>query len=263
MNKAHRWSLVLLPCLALGAGAARAQEPGTADPVAQWSANAGVVTQYVSRGIRQTWGRPAVQAGADYAHPSGWSAGTWASTVSGRFLERGRVEWDLYGGYTGSAGPVGYSVMAYVYRYPGAVMSATGTKFDYAEVALGATWRAASVKYYRTVSSMFFGIPGSRGTGYLDLGLNPDLGDGWTLNLHAGDGRVAGAGNDMWNWRDAKAGVTKNLGGGWSASLAATRAWGRTGVYKTYTTGVPDAAGTLHSADVARATLVLGVTRTF
>jgi hypothetical protein len=143
------------------------------------------------------------------------------------------------------------------------VISATGTKFDYAEMSFGLTYRIAYAKYNRTVSRDFFGITNARGTGYLDVGANPELGNGWTLNLHAGDGRVAGAGNDIWNWRDAKAGVTKTFGRGWSASLAVTRAWGRTGVYQAYTTGVPDGAGHLAYADVAKATVVLGVTKTF
>lgn len=277
MNQRPTWSRALLPvlCLAACAGAAQASgtdtdsgtetETGTGTSVqaAQWTATAGVVSQYVSRGIRQTWGKPAVQGGVDYVRADGWSAGTWASTVSDRFMEEGRVEWDLYGGYSGSAGAIGYSVMAYFYEYPGARMSATGDKFDYAELALGVTWRAAYAKYYRTVSPMFFGIPDSRGTVYLDVGANPALGEGWTLNLHAGDGRVAGAGNDIWNWRDAKVGVTRDLGGGWSASVALTRAWGRTDIYKSYTTGMPDAAGNIRHANVAKATAIVGVSRTF
>ncbi len=260
-----RWSSALLPalCLAVCAGAAQSSESGTAPQGAQWSANAGVVSQYVSRGIRQTWGKPAVQAGIDVVRPDGWSAGTWVSTVSDRFMEDGRFEWDLYGGYGGSLGAIGYSMTVYLYRYPGARISATGDRFDYAELVPGLTYRTAYVKYYRTVSGKFFGIPNARGTGYLDAGANPDLGNGWTLNLHAGDGRVAGAGNDMWNWRDAKAGVTKDLGGGWSASFAVTRAWGRTDAYKAYTTGIADAAGNLRSANVARATAIVGVNRTF
>jgi uncharacterized protein (TIGR02001 family) len=265
MNHRHPWSGTLLPvfCLATYAGTACASEAAAAAPAAQWSANAGIVSQYVSRGIRQTWGKPAVQAGIDYVRPDGWSAGTWASTVSDSYMEDGHVEWDLYGGYTGSAGAIGYSMMAYYYAYPGARMSATGDRFDYAELVLGLTYRAAYAKYFRTVSAMFFGIPDSRGTGYLDVGANPVLGDGWTLNLHAGNGRVAGGGNAIWNWRDARAGVTKDLGGGWSASIAVTRAWGRTDVYRSYTTGMPDRAGNIRHANVARATAVVGVNRTF
>jgi uncharacterized protein (TIGR02001 family) len=269
MNKAHpRSRRALLPalCLAMCAVAQASESATVTEPgpqAAQWSANAGVVSQYVSRGIRQTWGKPAMQAGIDVALPDGWSAGTWVSTVSDRFIEQGRLEWDLYGGYSGSLGAIGYSLSAYFYRYPGARISATGDRFDYAELVPGLAYRAAYVKYYRTVSRKFFGIPDARGTGYLDVGANPDLGGGWTLNLHAGDGRVAGAGNDIWNWRDAKAGVTRDLGGGWSASAAVTRAWGRTAAYKAYTTGIPDAAGNLRCADVAKATAIIGVNRTF
>lgn len=266
MTQGHpRNAAAFLPalCLALCAGAAQSSENDAESSTAQWTANAGVVSQYVSRGIRQTWGKPAAQAGVDVTLPGGWSAGTWASTVSDRFMEKGRVEWDLYGGYTGSLGPVGYSVTALYYKYPGARISATGDRFDYAELALGLTYQAAYAKYFRTVSGKFFGIPDARGTGYLDVGANPGLGNGWTLNLHAGDGRVAGNGNDIWNWRDAKAGVTKDLGGGWSASVALTRAWGRSGAYKAYTTGIPDAAGNLRCADVAKATAIVGVNRIF
>jgi uncharacterized protein (TIGR02001 family) len=123
------------------------------------------VSQYVARGIRQTWGRPAVQGGIDVVRPDGWSAGAWASTVSDRFMERGRLELDLYGGYTGSAGAIGYSAMVYHYRYPGARIGATGDRFDYTELALGLAWREAYAKYYSTVSGKFFGIPVARGTG--------------------------------------------------------------------------------------------------
>jgi len=233
-------------------------------PAAQPSltANATVASQYISRGVRQTWGKPAAQAGIDYVHPSGWSAGTWVSTISDRFVEKGTVEWDIYGGYTGSIGAIGYSALAYYYKYPRAVISATGTKFDYAELSGGLTYKSLYAKYNYTVTRDFFGITNARGTGYLDVGANHELGEGWTLNLHGGDGRVAGSGNEIWDWRDARAGVTKTLGSGWSAAVAYTRAWGRTDIYKTYTTGVPN-GGVIDYADVTRGTLVVSVTRTF
>ena len=72
-----------------------------------FSTTVSVSSQYISRGIRQTWGKPAAMAALDYAHPSGWSAGTSLINVSDRFIENGTVEWDLYGGYGGTAGPIG------------------------------------------------------------------------------------------------------------------------------------------------------------
>lgn len=222
-----------------------------------------VASQYVSRGIRQTWGRPALQVGVDYVRPDGWSAGTWASTISDRFVEGGKVEWDLYGGYSGTAGAFGYSLMAYYYLYPGAAISATDTKFNYGELSAGATWKSFYAKYNYTFTRDFFGIVDARGTGYLDVGMNHDLGGGYVLNLHAGDGRVAGAGNDYWNWRDAKAGVTRSFDGGWTVAAAWTRAWGKTDAYERYTTGVPRADGMLAVSNPAKATLVVSVAKTF
>lgn len=258
----------LLPVFLLAAAyAAHAGNDETAAaPPAATPALSGSVTlasQYVSRGMRQTWGRPALQAGLDYAHPDGWSLGTWASTVSDRFIEGGRLEWDLYGGYAGTLGPLGYSVMLMHYRYPGARIGAIGTKYDYTELVPGLVYKSFYAKYYRTVSRDFFGIAGARGTGYLDVGANHDLGGGYVLNLHAGDGRVAGGGNAMWDWRDAKAGITRTFDGGWSVAAAYTRAWGATDAYDRYTTGVPRADGTVAHSNPAKGTFTVSVARTF
>lgn len=246
--------------VALAAPGARAQ---TGEP-AGWtvSANATLASQYVSRGVRQSWGRPALQAGADAVHASGWSLGAWGSSVSSRFIEGGSMELDLYGGYSGTVGLLGYNAMVYVYRYPGARIAATDTRYDYVEAAAGLTHGPFYAKYYRTVSRDFFGIAGARGTGYLDLGANPDLGGGYTLNLHLGDGRVAGTGNDAWSWRDAKLGVTRSFDG-WNAAMAVTRARGATAAYDAYTTGVPNSAGQLYVSNPLATSLVVSAGRNF
>lgn len=258
----------LLPvCLLLAAMPAHAS--GDDDSGASPSATLPITTtltatsQYVSRGMRQTWGRPALQAGLDYAHPDGWSLGTWASLVSDRFIEGGRVEWDLYGGYAGSLGALGYSLSLMHYRYPGARIGATGTRYDYTEVVPGLGYKSFYAKYYRTVSRDFFGITNARGTGYLDVGLNHELGGGYTLNLHLGEGRVAGEGNAIWDWRDAKAGVTRVFDGGWSIAAAYTRAWGATDAYDRYTTGVPRADGALAYSNPAKGSFTLALARSF
>lgn len=245
----------------LGALGAHAE---TTEPVAAAiTANATVISQYVSRGFRQTWGRPALQLGVDYGQPSGWSLGTWASTVSDRYIEDATVEWDLYGGYGGAAGGLGYSILGYYYKYPGAEYRATGTKYDYGELSLGLTYGIAYAKYNHTVTRDFFGVTNARGTGYLDLGTNLELGGGYTLNLHVGNGRLAGTGNAIWNWRDAKLGVSRAFNGGWSVSAAWTRAWGATDVYEHYTLGIPNRAGAIESSNPAAATLVCALTKTF
>lgn len=74
------------------------------------SANAGMVTNYVFRGIEQTESASA-SAGLDYEHESGFYAGTWVADV-----EDG-LEYDLYAGWGGSFGDVslGLGVTGYYY----------------------------------------------------------------------------------------------------------------------------------------------------
>jgi uncharacterized protein (TIGR02001 family) len=257
----------LLPfaCLAVCAlPHAHADQPA-AEAAGAWnlSGNATVASQYVSRGLRQTWGKPAVQFGVDLNHASGWSAGSWVSNVSDRLVENGRLEWDLYGGYGASLGPLGYSLTALYYKYPGALVGATGTRYDYGELSAGLSYKSLYAKYNYTVTRDFFGIANARGTGYLDGGANIALGHGTTLNLHAGEGRVAGAGNDYWNWRDVKVGLTRSLPSGWSVAAAWTRAYGATHAYDSYTTGVPNGAGHISYSNPAKGSLVLSLTRHF
>ena len=269
LNSVQR--LLPLACLALSIvqpPVHAAAEPDTgmvfaADSAPALSASATVASQYVSRGFRQTWGRPAAQAGIDYVHPSGWSAGTWFSNVSDRVIANGSLEWDLYGGYSGALGAIGYSLMAHYYKYPGAALSATGTRYDYGEISAGVSYKALYAKYNYTVTRNFFGIAHARGTGYLDGGANLELGRATTLNLHVGEGRVAGAGNDYWNWRDVKVGVTRKLARGWQLAGTYTRAFGATHAYERYTAGVPERAGRIGYSDPGKNTFVVSLTRTF
>lgn len=245
------------------AGTKAVPPASSAWPVA---ANVTLASQYVSRGFRQTWGQPALQGGFDYAHPSGFSAGTWLSNVSSKYIENGTVEWDLYGGYTGTAGDLGYSGIVYYYKYPGAIISATNTKFDYGELSLGLTYKFLYGKYNYTFTKDFFGITDARGTGYLDLGANYDLGSGYTLNLHYGIGRVASTGandNSIWNWKDYKVGVSKAFEGGWTLAGAYTKAKGATNIYDNYTTGVLNSAGVAEVSNPAKGTFVLSLNKAF
>jgi uncharacterized protein (TIGR02001 family) len=276
--RSGQWNLsfAALPLLAgLLAAAASAQaadvSPLESDAAGQlsgaaaspWSATVTAATQYVSRGIRQSWGRPALQAGADYSSPHGWNAGAWASSIDDRYIEIASVELDLYAGYGGTAGPLGYNATLTWYRYPGARVSATGTSYDYGELQGGLSWKSLYAKYNYTFSRDYFGIENARGTGYLDIGANFELGQALTLQLHAGDGRVAGAGNGIWDWRDLRVGLSKKFDGGWVAAVNPTRAFGATGAYDRYTTGVARAEGRPAVSNVARRAMILSLTRTF
>ena len=54
--------------------------PGVASAQAL-TANVSLVSDYRFRGVSQSFRRPAVQGGVDWAHDSGFYVGTWASTV--------------------------------------------------------------------------------------------------------------------------------------------------------------------------------------
>ena len=79
--------------------------------------NVGTVTEYRYRGLAQSSFKPALQGGADYASPSGYYIGAWGSTIdwikddgktAGANTGSTNVEIDLYGGYKGNVGSVGY-----------------------------------------------------------------------------------------------------------------------------------------------------------
>jgi uncharacterized protein (TIGR02001 family) len=250
---------------------APANAPAAAPPASPLTANVTLASQYVSRGFRQTWGKPAIQDGFDYAHPSGLFAGTWLSTVSSKFVEGGTVEWDLYGGYGGSIGDVSYSGTIYYYVYPGARMAASATNYNYGEFVAALTYKWFTVKYWLTYTPNYFGYDsqslgighdeGSRGSGYLDVNANIDLTHGFSLLLHYGWERVQNF--SAYNWQDAKVAVSKTFDGGWTLAGAVTKGWGATNVYDHYTTGARDSSGNIAVSNPLQTTFLATLTKTF
>jgi len=230
-------TIALQPAHAAGAGS---REPYSAT-LSAVSATASLASQYVWRGFRQSDGRPAGQLSLDYRLPGGWSAGTWASSIGERAANDGWLEWDVYGGYSGSAHGIGYSATAYYYMYPGARAGSDGRRYDYGEVAAGLSYKKVYARYYRTVTRDLFGVADARGSGYLDVGVKQELGGAMSLNLHAGDGRVAGSGNGGLDWRDLRAGLSRKFEGGWALSGTYSRAFGAAGngAFERYASAMP------------------------
>jgi len=122
-----------LAAVALGSGLAQAQQTPASPHT--YTGNVGLFSQYIFRGLKQTNGEPALQGGLDYAHASGFYAGTWGSniswlkenfsgaTVAGQYDRGGSLELDIYGGFKGSIGKTdfGYDVGLLYYWYPGDV----------------------------------------------------------------------------------------------------------------------------------------------
>lgn len=65
-------------------------------------------------------------------------------------------------------------------------------------------------KYSHSVTNLF-GFVDSKNSGYLDLGANLDMGEGYTLNLHYGRQTIKN--NSSYSYNDWKLGVTKELVG--------------------------------------------------
>ena len=188
--------------------------------------NISLTTDYVFRGVSQTQGEPAIQGGFDYSHASGFYVGTWASNVewvSLGYKDNNSMEIDLYGGYRGTAGDIGYDVGVITYYYPGDEVFGSVDP-DTTEVYVGASWKFLSAKYSYVVSDHFVGWATSTGgktdgSYYLELNGTHDLGNGWGVLGHVGYQDVKG--NDDASYTDWKIGVTKDVGFG-VVSLAYT-----------------------------------------
>lgn len=200
-----------------------AEEPASPHTL---SGNISLTSDYVFRGVSQTQNGPAIQGGFDYAHASGFYVGTWASNVdwvSLGYKEDSSMEIDLYGGYRGALGDVGYDVGAITYYYPGDDV-AGAIDPDTTEVYLGASWKFLSAKYSYVVSDHFVGwttTTGGKTNGsyYAELNGTYDLGGGWGVLGHVGYQDVKD--NDDASYTDWKVGVTKDIGFG-VATLAYT-----------------------------------------
>jgi uncharacterized protein (TIGR02001 family) len=212
--------------LAATLGTAQAQTPAPAaapatppPPEHTITANVGLFSNYIFRGISQTGGKPAIQGGFDYAHASGFYAGTWASNVS--WLEdfgaytRSSMEWDFYGGYKANFGDSDffYDVGTLYYYYPGnrnpGIVSANTW-----EIYGAIGWKWASAKFSYNLDNYFGATPNGKdtdGTWYIDLSAAYPVGEtGFTILAHYGilDVRNDGSGSAKVGYQDWKLGAS-------------------------------------------------------
>jgi uncharacterized protein (TIGR02001 family) len=206
---------------AFGEEAAPAAATAPASPHT-FTGNVTLASEYIYRGIGQTNRKPAIQGGFDYSHASGFYAGVWGSNIS--WLSDGHsdvsapIEIDVYGGYrnTFGGGDWNYDVGVLTYNYPG-TYPAGFTSPDTTEVYGLIGWKWLSLKYSNVVSSHIFGFVSTdggdtRGSGYLDLSANYDLGSGWGVLGHVGHQKIKGFSDA--SYTDWKVGATKDLGFG-------------------------------------------------
>jgi uncharacterized protein (TIGR02001 family) len=218
-------SCAVLLALAAASGSVHAGVTGTA----------ALTSDYVFRGVSQTNGDPAIQAGFEASNEAGWYLGTWGSNISwlsdlsaaGAEISSS-VEVDLYGGYRGKFGDAAtFDVGAIYYAYPGDFPSGFNDA-DTAELYFGVGVGIFSAKYLYAVTDLF-GYTDSDGSGYLDLGANWGFADTWTLNAHVGRQWIES--NEDFEYTDWKLGVTKAFANGFSLAVAYTDTNADDGLY--------------------------------
>lgn len=231
-------SPLMLAMALASAGTAMAQTAPAA-PASSLSFNVGAVSDYRYRGISQSRLDPALQGGADYADKSGAYIGIWGSsikwikdTTSGGISGKAGTEVDIYGGYKFAVGDVAYDVGFLRYEYAGnKLQNVNGyvnanTNELYGAVTLG----VVTAKYSRSTGNIF-GNPNSKGSTYLDLTANFDLGDGYTFAPHLGRQDIKNGG--FYSYTDYALTLGKDLGNGLSASAAVIGSDAKTDAYKT------------------------------
>lgn len=174
-----------------------------------------VVSDYVWRGVSQTYKKPAIQGGFELSHAIGAYLGTSLSNV--RFVPKGAVsdgasfEADYYGGFRYEY-MKGNTVDAGVfhYTYPGAV-----TKYDFTEFYVKANYDFLTAGYYYT--NEYFNEGGKAhyftvGASY-PLPVPESLGLLKDITVSANIGRSQFTDNKSNDYTDWSVGLSKDIAG--------------------------------------------------
>jgi len=113
---------------------------------AELSANAAIASNYIWRGVTQTSDQAAGQGGIDWGHDSGLYVGTWVSNVNFANSDDG-YEMDVYAGFGGEAGSLGYDLGVISYQYP------ITPEFNFTEVYLSGTMSIVTLGLAYTVDA--------------------------------------------------------------------------------------------------------------
>ena len=113
---------------------------------AELSGNAAITSNYIWRGVTQTTDQAAGQGGIDWGHGSGLYAGTWVSNVNFGNSDDG-YEMDVYAGFGGEAGGLGYDLGVISYQYP------ITPEFNFTEVYVSGTMSVVTLGLAYTVDA--------------------------------------------------------------------------------------------------------------
>ncbi len=135
--------------LALSSAVAAAMSGFSTTAVAGASANIGVASNYLWRGVSLSNDAAEVSGGVDYSHESGAYAGIWQSSEGAVAATGGNStgETDVYAGFSGEASGISYDVGFTAYKY---LQNDTS---DFNEVFFSVGYQMASF-YYATSSDL-------------------------------------------------------------------------------------------------------------
>ena len=234
MNRMHT-------LLAVASTLAYASADAQTDTPHSITGNIALTTDYMFRGLTQTWGGPAIQGGGDLTMKNGFAAGFWASSISDKSYPGASLELDVYANYGAQINDDwSWRVGLYSYLYPNGNLDDVGLpsrSFNTVEANASLTWKWLTVKYSDSLTD-YFGIDteqgyrgDSKGTGYLELDAAVPFNDQWSLALHAGHTNVStrlavplADGEDDPDYNDLGATLKYQFNPHWSASLGATYA---------------------------------------
>ncbi len=153
-----------------------------------WTASIGLTSDYVYRGISQTYGATALQLGVNYQSPLGWFAGAWGSNVDPYPGGDPSKELDLYAGISHAISP-DFAVQA-TYTHYAYLDDPRPGRFVYDELSLAIGYVdlvAASVSYEPNSSSYSdLGLARRRTTLAYEVSTRWPLRAGFALNAGGG-----------------------------------------------------------------------------
>jgi len=126
---------------------------------AETSASIAASNFYLWRGESLSDGAPAISGSLDYSHGSGAYAGVWTSSehnITSSDDSTPTSEVDLYMGYSGEAGAIGYDVSLWSYQYPEA--DGSDDIGNASELAISASMAGANVTIYKSLQGQAYYI---------------------------------------------------------------------------------------------------------
>lgn len=177
------------------------------------SANVGLTTDYVFRGISQTDENPALQASVELSHASGFYLGIWGSNVDFNDGDEAEVEIDYYAGFASElTDELSWDAGVLYYSYPGA---SSDLDYDYWEGKLGLAYSLGDVAMTPTFGVEAYYTPeyfGNTGDatyliGTLGLALTEEL------ELSAGVGYQSFSESGLVDYTDWKLGLATEMAG--------------------------------------------------